>query len=151
MVRHDALTYRLRRFRVTLLGAVALPWVFAVLLAPFFAWHASALRIAIFLIVDGLLAFFAWHRPAGIASILIIVRYGLGAASFLGWGTGVTRVYGAMLGAASVLLIALLVPIWLPLRRERRRLQLAHLDAMTSTPDRRALKRRAKIEERGYL
>jgi hypothetical protein len=105
----------------------------------------------ILLIVDSLLAFFAWRRPAGIAAILIIFRLCLGAAAFLGWGTGVGRVYGALLGAAAVLLIALLVPMWLPLQRERRRAELARVDAITSSPDRGALKRRAKIEERGYL
>jgi hypothetical protein len=134
-----------------MLGAVALPWAFAIVLAPFFAWRASALRLVIFLIVDVFLAFFAWRHPAGIASILIIVRYGLGAASFLSWGTGVTAVYGAMLGAAAILLIALLVPMWLPLRRERMQAELARVDAMTSNPDRRALKRQARIEKQGYL
>jgi hypothetical protein len=151
MPRHDALVYRLRRFRVAMLAAVAFPWVIDVLLAPFFGWYGSALRAAIFLVIDALLVFFAWRRPAGIAAIVIIVRLCLGAVVFLKWGNDVGHVYGVVLGAGAILLVALLVPMWLPLRRERRRAQLARVDAMTSRPDRKALKRRAKIEKQGYL
>jgi hypothetical protein len=150
MVRQDALTYRLRRFRVVLLVAVTLPWAVQVLLAPFFGWHASAMRTLMLLVVDGLLAFFAWRRPAGLAAVLVIMRLCTGAVLFLGWGSGVGRVYGAVLAVVVILLIAFLVPMWRPLRRERLRSQMERVDAMTSIPDRAALRRQAKIEERGY-
>jgi hypothetical protein len=147
------MTYRLRRFRIALLAVIALPWIIDVLLAPFFGWHISALRVAIALVVDGVLVFFAWRNPAGIASIVVIVRLGGGAALWLLWSraTGVSRAYGVVLAVCAVLLIALLVPMWLPLRRQRLQSQLARIDAKTSNPDRRALKRQAKIEQRGYL
>jgi hypothetical protein len=136
---------------VAVCAVVALPWIVDVVLAPFLGWHMSALRAAILLAIDGVLVFFAWRNPAGIAAILIIVRLCLGSAIWLMWGDGVGRGYGVVLAASALLLSALLVPMWMPLRRERLQAQLARVDAMTSRPDRQALKRRAKIEERGYL
>jgi hypothetical protein len=153
MVRLDATTYRLRRFRVALVAVLALPWIIDLLLAPFFGWHMSALRAAIFLLVDGVLVFSAWRNPAGIASIVVILRLSGAAALWLLWSraTGVGRAYGVVLAVCAVLLIALLVPMWLPLRRQRMQSQLARVDAKASNPDRQALKRQAKIEQRGYL
>jgi hypothetical protein len=151
MARYSAQTYRLRRFRVALIVVIALPWFVDVLLAPFFAWHMSVLRTAILLAVDGLLAFGAWRNPAGLATILIIVRLALDAALWLVWGKGVGLVYGVVLALGALLLVVLVVPMWLPLRKARWQAKLAGVDAMTSGPDRSALKRSARIEEQGYL
>ncbi len=79
------------------------------------------------------------------------MRLCAGGVLFLGWGSGVGRVYGAVLGIVAILLIALLAPMWRPLRQERLRMQMERVDAMTSNPDRAALRRQAKINERGYL
>jgi hypothetical protein len=152
MAREDASTYRLRRFRVAMAAFVALPWVLRVLLAPFFGWHMSLARTAFGLALDGLLVSFAWRNPSGIASILITLRLIGGAAVGFWWGGGVAvSVSSVLLCAEGVLLVWLLAPMWLGLRRDRRQAQLARVDAMTLRPDRRALKRQAKIDKRGYL
>jgi hypothetical protein len=158
MARLDPFAYRLRRFRVAVVTAVALPWVVELLLVPFYGWNGSALRNAILVAVDALLVFFAWRRPDGLATILIIVRLSVGAAMFLWFGSGLAFAYGVLTGVAAVVLLALLVPMWTPLRRERLQVRkerqlarLRRLDESTSVPDRRAFERQQKIEERGYL
>src|SRR4030081_1988090 len=124
MAREDASIYRLRRFRVALAAIVALPWVLSVLLAPSFGWNMSLARTAFGLALDGLLVFFGWRNPSGIASILITLRLICGAALGFWWGGGVAvHVYSVLLCAEAVLLIWLLAPMWLGLRRGRRQAQ----------------------------
>jgi hypothetical protein len=112
----------------------------------------SLARTSFQLVLDGLLVFFAWRNPSGIASMLIALRLICGAALFFWLGGGLAvQAYSVLLCAEAVLLVWLLAPMWLDLRRDRRQAHLARLDAMMLRPDRRALKRQAKIETRGYL
>jgi hypothetical protein len=152
MPREDASIYRLRRFRVAVVGIVTLPWVLSALLTPFFGWHMSLVRTLFGLGVDCALVFFAWRNPSGLAPILITLRLILGAAVSFWWGGVVAAdLYAVLLCVEATVLVWLLAPMWRTLRRDRRQAQLARVDAMTLQPDRRAIKRRAKIEKRGYL